>query len=48
MIVYRYTTEEELKLVLKGEKDKLGNFNNEKNGWSKSNTHKYQTFHKYL
>ena len=41
MIVYRYTTEAELRLVLKGEKDKLGNFNNEKTAWSKSNTHKY-------
>lgn len=48
MIVYRYTTEVELKYVLNGEKDKLGNYNSKNKDWSICNTHKYQSNHKYL
>ncbi len=48
MLVYRYTTEEELKNIIQGNKCLLGDYNDEITKWSSHNTHKYKYGHKYL
>ena len=48
MIVYRYTSEQELNAITQGKKEDIGNFNNNETEWSSFNTHKYKLGHKYL
>ncbi|MBQ9790185.1 MAG: hypothetical protein IJW24_01140 [Clostridia bacterium] len=42
MLVYRYTTEEELKHVIEGNKHLIGDYDDEITRWSSHNTHKSQ------
>lgn len=48
MLVYRYTTEEELKHIIKGDTRYLGDYNDEITMWSSHNTHRYKYGHRYL